>query len=100
MLPTNAPSAALSTLVLPDQLTMQTASQALETLKRELGSQGGPVVAIDAQGLRVLDSSAVAVLLELRRELQTAGLSLSLIHPPQRLSDLVALYGVSELLPS
>jgi ABC-type transporter Mla MlaB component len=42
----------------------------------------------------------VAVLLELRRELQAAGRSFSLRHPPQRLSELVALYGVSELLPT
>lgn len=100
MSPSNAPSEARTSLVLPEQLTMQTASQALETLKRELDSQVGPVVVIDAQGLSVIDSSAVAVLLELKRELQATGLSLSLMHPPQRLSDLVALYGVSELLPS
>lgn len=89
-----------STVALPEQLTMQVAAHALAVLKRELSGLSGPTVAIDAQGLRVLDSSAVAVLLELRRELQGRGLSLSLRHPPQRLSDLVALYGVSELLPS
>ena len=96
----NAAANAQLTLFLPEKLTMQSAAQALVALKRELSSQAGPVVVVDAQGLRVLDSSAVAVLLELRRELQAAGLSLSLRHPPQRLSDLVALYGVSELLPS
>ena len=87
-------------LTLPEQLTMQSAAQALTALKRELGSQPGTMVAIDAQRLRVLDSSAVAVLLELRRDLQGRGQSLVLRQPPQRLSDLVALYGVSELLPS
>ena len=88
------------TLVLPEQLTMQTTAQALLVLQRALSSQAGPAVAIDAQGLRVLDSSAVAVLLELRRELQAAGRSMSLRHPPPRLSDHVSLYGVSELLPT
>jgi phospholipid transport system transporter-binding protein len=96
----NAATTAQPTLVLPEQLTMQSAAQALVALKREMTSQAGPAVVVDAQGLRVLDSSAVAVLLELRRELQAAGRSLSLRHPPQRLSDLVALYGVSELLPA
>jgi phospholipid transport system transporter-binding protein len=96
----NSTSTALPTLALPEQLTMQSAAQALVALKRELSSLNGAALAIDAQGLRVLDSSAVAVLLELRRELQAAGRSFSLRHPPQRLSDLVALYGVSELLPS
>jgi len=88
------------TLVLPEQLTMQSAAQALVALKREMTSQAGPAMVVDAQGLRVLDSSAVAVLLELRRELQAAGRSLSVRHAPQRLSDLMALYGVSELLPT
>ena len=88
------------TLALPEQLTMQTAAQALAVLKRELSKQSGSTVALDAQGLRVLDSSAVAVLLELRREAQAHGKSLNLSQPPQRLRDLVALYGVSELLPA
>ncbi|MGI9217607.1 MAG: STAS domain-containing protein, partial [Hydrogenophaga sp.] len=44
------------------------------------------------------DSSAVAVLLELRRELQQQGKALRLHNGPQRLRDLVALYGVQELL--
>lgn len=88
------------TVALPEQLTMQSAAHALGVLKRELSLQPGPTVAIDAQGLRVLDSSAVAVLLELRRDLQGRGQSFSLRHPPQRLCDLVALYGVSELLPT
>lgn len=87
-------------LALPEQLTMQSAAQALTALKREAEGQPGSAVVIDAQHLRVLDSSAVAVLLELRRDLQGRGQSLSLRQPPQRLSDLVALYGVSELLPS
>ena len=96
----NAAANAQPTLFLPEQLTMQSAAQALVALKRELSSQVGPAVVVDAQGLRVLDSSAVAVLLELRRELQAASRSLSLRRPPQRLSELVALYGVSELLPT
>jgi phospholipid transport system transporter-binding protein len=79
---------------------MQTAAQALLDLQRALSQQEGPELAIDAQGLRVFDSSAVAVLLELRRQAQAKGRSLSLRHPPQRLRDLVALYGVSELLPA
>jgi phospholipid transport system transporter-binding protein len=37
-------------------------------------------------------------LLELRRRLLAQGKSLELKNPPQRLRDLVALYGVGELL--
>ncbi len=94
------PADAVPTLVLPEQLTMQSAAPALEALKRELRTQTGPAVVVDAQGLRVLDSSAVAVLLALRRELQAAGRSFSLRHPPARLNELLSLYGVSDLLPT
>lgn len=85
---------------MPEQLTMQGAAQALLQLRQTLAQQAGPAVMLDAQGLQVLDSSAVAVLLELRRELQQQGRTLALSNPPQRLRDLMALYGVSELLPT
>lgn len=85
---------------LPEQITLQGAAQALLQLRQALAQQSGTSVTLDAQELQVLDSSAVAVLLELRRELQKQGRSLSLSHPPQRLIDLMALYGVSELLPT
>jgi phospholipid transport system transporter-binding protein len=55
---------------------------------------------LDAQALRVFDSSAVAVLLELRRQLLARSQTLQLAHPPTRLQQLVTLYGVAELLPS
>jgi phospholipid transport system transporter-binding protein len=61
--------------------------------------QPGPVVALNADGLKVFDSSAVAVLLELRRNLMAQGKTLSVVGRPERLRDLVGLYGVSELLP-
>jgi phospholipid transport system transporter-binding protein len=85
---------------LPEQLTMPSAAKALAQLRQDLAREASPTVTLDAQGLRVLDSSAVAVLLELRRELQKQGRTLTLRHPPQRLRDLMALYGVSELLPA
>ena len=96
----NATANAEPTLFLPEQLTMQSAAQALVALQRDLSSQSGPTVTVDAQGLLVLDSSAVAVLLELRRESQAAGRSFLLRYPPQRLNELLSLYGVSELLPT
>jgi phospholipid transport system transporter-binding protein len=48
--------------------------------------------------LRHFDSSAVAVLLELRRELQQQGRTLQVRQWPPRLQDLVRVYGVQELL--
>lgn len=86
--------------MLPEQLTMQVAAQALVQLRQDLQQQTGPIVMLDAQSMRVFDSSAVAVLLELRRTLLAQGKTLQMCRIPQRLQDLVALYGVSELLPA
>lgn len=84
---------------LPERLTLEQAVPTLATLSAALQQQVGPEAVLDASELRECDTSAVAVLLELRRQLQLGGKSLSIQQGPQRLRDLVALYGVQELLP-
>lgn len=88
-----APKAAL-----PAEITLAEAGKTLMELKHALAQQSGPVVVLDASLLRVFDSSAVAVLLELRRLLRADGKTLQVSHWPSRLEDLIGLYGVSELL--
>lgn len=83
---------------LPERLTLEQAVPTLAQLRGALLAQPGPAAVLDASALRECDSSAVAVLLELRRELQQQGKTLQLHNGPQRLRDLVALYGVQELL--
>ncbi len=83
---------------LPERLTLEQAVPTLAQLRSALLGQPGHAVVLDASALRECDSSAVAVLLELRRELQQQGKTLQLHNGPQRLRDLVALYGVQELL--
>lgn len=98
---TATPASASSALAaLPEQLTMHVAGQVLSALSQTLAAQQAPTVVLDAQALRVFDSSAVAVLLELRRQLLARSQTLQLAHPPTRLQQLVTLYGVAELLPS
>jgi len=100
-MPTTTPSSAVpAQAALPEQLTMHVAGQVLSTLSQTMAAQQAPTVVLDAQALRVFDSSAVAVLLELRRQLLARSQTLQLIHPPTRLQQLVTLYGVAELLPS
>ena len=60
--------------------------------------RGGLGRRFDAASLRVFDSSAVAVLLELRRLLRAEGKTLQVRHWPRRLESLMGLYGVNELL--
>ncbi len=93
MAPVSDPHASL-----PERLTLEQAVPTLAQLRSALLAQSGHAVVLDASALRECDSSAVAVLLELRRELQQQGKTLQLHNGPQRLRDLVALYGVQELL--
>ena len=84
--------------MLPERLTLDQAVPTLAQLKQALASQPGPQVVLDASALHEFDTSAVAVLLELRRVLQPQGRTMLVQHAPQRLRDLVTLYGVQELL--
>ena len=85
---------------LPERLTLGEAAATLVALRRSLAGQGDAELTIDASALRSFDSSAVAVLLELRREAQAQGRTLRVLRWPERLQALVALYGVQELLPA
>jgi phospholipid transport system transporter-binding protein len=89
-----------STVGLPERLTLQESVQELTRLDRALKLQPGPVVSLDASALRVFDTSAVSVLLELRKRLKAQGKTLAVTQWPKRLLDLVGLYGVSDLLPA
>jgi phospholipid transport system transporter-binding protein len=86
-------------LVLPVELTHAQATASLRMLLQGLRSQPGAVV-VDATALARFDSSALAVLLECRRESFSLGRSFAVRGLPQRLADLAGLYGVSELLPA
>lgn len=87
-------------LVLPKELTHLQANGCLRMLVQGLRSQTGPQVVVDATALSRFDSSALAVLLEFRRESLACGKGFSIRGLPARLRDLAALYGISELLPA
>jgi phospholipid transport system transporter-binding protein len=89
---------ALNPATLPERLTLEQAVPTLAQLRQALAAQPGPQVLIDASALHEFDTSAVALLLELRRGLQPQGKTLLVQQAPQRLRDLVQLYGVQELL--
>ncbi|MDW5444062.1 STAS domain-containing protein [Polaromonas sp. SM01] len=85
---------------LPDQLTHDLAVPALLALKQALAAQTGAAVVADASALRIFDSSALAVLLDCRREVLAAGKTFSVQGLPERLRQLAGLYGVEVLLPA
>jgi phospholipid transport system transporter-binding protein len=86
-------------LVLPAELTHAQATASLRMLLQGLRTQPGAVV-VDATALARFDSSALAVLLECRRESFSLGRPFAVRGLPQRLADLAGLYGVAELLPA
>ena len=86
-------------LTLPSALTHESAADFSQTLRQAVLSQPGDVVA-DASALRQFDSSALAILLECRREALAAGKSFSVQSAPPRLRQLAGLYGVAELIPA
>ena len=85
-------------LVLPPELTHRQATACLQMLVQGLKSLADAVVVVDASALQRFDSSALAVLLELRRESQAQGKSLRIRALPERLRDLGNVYGIAELL--
>ena len=87
-------------LVLPARLTHEQAGPCSRMLAQALRSQPESSVVADAGALSHFDSSALAVLLECRREALALGKSFSVSRLPSRLRELASLYGVAELLPA
>lgn len=88
----------MNRLQLPLRLTHMEASACLLALQQQAGPAGDLVV--DASALQDFDSAALATLLALRRWAQAQGRGLQMERVPARLAELVALYGVGELLPA
>ncbi len=84
---------------LPAILVHQTATAALADLLRAVRAQPSAGVTVNAAALERFDSTALAVLLELRRVALSLGKTLTLQALPPRLTDLARLYGIAELLP-
>lgn len=87
-------------LVLPAILTLEQAGACVRMLGMGLQAQPGTAVVADAGSLVQFDSSALAVLLECRREALALGKSFSVKNMPERLRSLASVYGVAELLPA
>jgi len=84
-------------LALPAVLTHAQAGPCLEQLSAGIAA-GPQQLVLDAQALQEFDSSALAVLLELRRACLRLGKQLTIEGAPERLMHLASLYGVRALL--
>ena len=86
-------------LVLPAELTHRHATACSSMLLQALRKDTGHSLVADATTLTLFDSSALAVLMECRREALGLRKSFSVRGLPPRLRELAVLYGVAELLP-
>ena len=87
-------------LMLPAEITHAYARTCVRMLAQALQGERESAVVADATALAKFDSSALAVLLECRREALVMGKTFSVRGLPARLRSLAALYGVGELLPA
>lgn len=86
-------------LKLPAVLNNAIAPQFFQTMGRELLSAPDSAV-VDAGTLQQFDSSALAILLECRRQAMAAGKNFSVLDAPESLLQLARVYGVAELIPA
>jgi phospholipid transport system transporter-binding protein len=81
-------------------LVQLTAKDTLAQLLQALPGETSVCVTVNASALGRFDSTALAVLLDLRRAVLAMGKTIALQGVPGRLTDLARLYGIAELLPS
>jgi phospholipid transport system transporter-binding protein len=77
-------------------LTLENIVAVLESARRDIPASGP--LTVDLAGVTEVDSSAVSLLLELRRGARRAARSLEFVNLPENLKSLAQLYGVTELL--
>ena len=85
-------------LQLPRELTYRQARNCLVQLQPLVAAFEGRQVPMDASGIEVFDSAALAVLLAWRRTAQAVDKQLVVVGLPQGLRSMAALYGVDGLL--
>jgi phospholipid transport system transporter-binding protein len=88
----------MTPLKLPTSLLHDQANACLAHWVVQLPATLPPAVRLDASALTEFDSSVLAVLLGLRREVVSRGSPLQVESMPQRLRELAGLYGVVDLL--
>ena len=85
-------------LVLPTELTHRQATACLQMLLQGLNAHREPGVVVDASAMSVFDTSALAVLLECRREALSRSKTFAVQGLPAALRSMAGLYGVGLLL--
>ena len=91
-------NAAQVALGLPSTVTHNEAVSCLEQLRVGVQSWRDNSVRIDASAISKFDTSALAVLLQFKREVHSLGKHLRLSGLPKQLQELANLYGVQSVI--
>jgi len=89
----------VTTLRLPSSLTHLNADACAREYLMVMRADTGPITLIDASELVQFDSSALALLLTLVRNMKQRNGVLQISGLPERAKALARVYGVGELLP-
>ncbi len=92
------PDTIAASLQLPQELTYRQARECLMRLRPLVQGAVGQRVQIDASAVQVFDSSALAVLLALRRAALEVKKQLLVLGLPAGLQSMAAMYGIQDLL--
>jgi phospholipid transport system transporter-binding protein len=84
-------------ITLPESADLDSTAELAQRMAQQIDGGNGPVQ-VDAQALAQFDSSAIALLLQLRRAAEAQRRQFELLNPPAKLGQLASLYGVAELL--
>ena len=87
----------MASITLPAVLTLSEARATLAGLLDAIAATDDAPI-LDASGVKTLDSSAIAVLLECRRAAQAQGKALQIVGAPAKLGQLAQLYGIDALV--
>jgi phospholipid transport system transporter-binding protein len=85
-------------LALPSLLTHDQAAACAQTFAAGIRAEVSDKVVVDASALVRFDSSALAVLLQCRREAMVLGKGLTIDGSPAKLRELAGLYGIQTLI--
>lgn len=88
----------MTALAFPAVLTHDQASACAQSLGMDIRAELGESVVINASALEKFDSSALAVLLQCRRDSAAASKGFEVTGLPHQLRQLANLYGINELL--
>lgn len=85
------------TLRISGAMTLRDAAALLDEGRAAMKKNAEAV--FDLSAVEAVDSSAIAVIFGWLREAREQGRPIRIMHPPEDLLSLAAVYGVSELLP-